>query len=309
MENYDLIILGAGPAGLTAQVYALRYNLKVLTIGSVVGGLMVEPHKICNWPGKVAISGQELTQNMHEQIKAMNGQVLVDQVETIKQVADGWQVDTKGKKSFLSRTVLLAMGTEHRKLGVPGELDLMGKGVTYCATCDAMFYRGKTTAVVGGGNSAMTAALYLADICSKVYLIYRDVQLKGEQVWINELNERKNVVEVKETTILSVAGTDKLEKIILDKPVEGSTELALDGLFVEIGTKPKTDLFKSVGGEVDEKDRIKVKVDQSTSLPGVWAAGDITNGSNGFRQILTACAEGAVAAENIHKFLQANPKT
>ena len=305
MEKYDLIILGTGPAGLTAQVYALRYNMKVLSIGGVMGGLMVEPHKICNWPGKVAISGQELTASMLEQVKAMNGEVVLDMAETLTKTEDGWQVETKGKKKFLAKKILLAMGTEHRKLNVPGEVELMGKGVTYCATCDAMFYRNKITAVAGGGNSAMTAALYLADICEKVYLIYRGDELKGEQVWKDEIANNQKIIKIKDTQVVELKGEAKLEKVVLDKPFEGISELAVSGIFIEVGTKPKTEIFKTAGGEVDEGDRIKVKIDQSTSLPNVWAAGDITDGSNGFRQILTACAEGAVAVESIHKTIQA----
>jgi thioredoxin reductase (NADPH) len=305
MEKYDLIILGTGPAGLTAQVYALRYNMKVLSIGGVMGGLMVEPHKICNWPGKVAISGQELTASMLEQVKAMNGEVVLDMAETLTKIEDGWQVETKGKKKFLAKKILLAMGTEHRKLNVPGEVELMGKGVTYCATCDAMFYRNKITAVAGGGNSAMTAALYLADICEKVYLIYRGDELKGEQVWKDEIANNPKIIKIKDTQVVELKGEVKLEKVVLDKSFENESELAVSGIFIEVGTKPKTEIFKNAGGEVDEGDRIKVKIDQSTSLPNVWAAGDITNGSNGFRQILTACAEGAVAVESIHKTIQA----
>lgn len=300
-----MIILGAGPASLTAQIYALRYDLKVLSIGGVVGGLMTEPSKICNWPGEMAISGHELTEKMVNHVKVMNGEILVDQIEALKSSEGGWQLTTKQGKEFLARAVLLAMGTEHRKLGLESEARLVGRGVAYCATCDAMFFKGRNVAVVGGGNSAMTAALYLADLCPKVYLVYRS-ELKGEAVWRDEVLKHQNIIKVADNQISDLLGENKLEKIILEKEFEGSKELLVDGLFVEIGTKPKSELFKALGGEVDDKDHVVVKKDQSTNLTGIWAAGDMTNGSNNLRQILTACAEGAIATESIYKFLRSN---
>jgi thioredoxin reductase (NADPH) len=304
MTDYDLLILGAGPAGLTAQIYAARFNLKSAIIGGVVGGLMVEPHKICNWPGENGISGADLTKKILEHVKDLKSEIIIDLAETITKVADGWQVATKAKKTFTARALLLALGTDHKKLNVDGEERLKGRGVTYCATCDAQFYKGKTVGVAGGGNSAMTAALYLADICEKVYLIYRYDSLKGEQVWLDEVNHRPNIIQIKNTSITALVGEAKLEKIMLDQPFDGASEVAAAGIFIEVGIKPKVDLFAAAGGEVDEKGRVKVKTDQTTNLPCVWAAGDITVGSNGLRQILTAASEGAIAAENIYKTLR-----
>lgn len=303
-NNYDLIILGAGPAGLTAQLYALRYNLKAITIGGIVGGLMNQSHKICNWPGEAAIAGNELTGKILDQVNGMGGAILTDETDTVTKSAEGWEVKTKGGKSFMGKALVIAVGTDHLKLGLPEEASFVGRGLAYCATCDAMFFRGKVVAVVGGGNSAMTSALYLADICSKVYLIYRGSELKGEGIWQEELLKLKNVVAVKENQVKQLVGANKLNKIILDKDFEGSTELAVDGVFVEIGVKPKSELFVSLGGEVDETGHIKVKPDQSTSLDRVWAAGDVTSGSNGFRQILTACAEGAIASNSVFTWLK-----
>jgi thioredoxin reductase (NADPH) len=305
-KNYDVIILGAGPAGLTAQLYALRYNLKALTIGGIVGGLMTQSHKICNWPGEPAIGGNELAQKILEQVKGMGGEVLLDEIESITKTDEGWVVNTRNKKSFTTKALVMAIGTNHNKLGLAEEASFVGKGLAYCATCDAMFFKGKVVAVVGGGNSATTSALYLADICSKVYLIYRGDELKGEGIWQKEINEKDNIVRIKNTQVTELLGEPKLNKVILDKPFEGSTELVVDGIFVEIGVKPKSELFVSLGGEIDETGHIKVKADQSTNLPGLWAAGDVTNGSNGFRQILTACAEGAIASNSIFSWLKKN---
>lgn len=304
MNEYDLIILGAGPAGLTAALYALRYNLKVLNIGGIVGGLMTESHKICNWPGEPSISGNDLSQKMLKQVTGMGGEVITDEATAVEKIGEAWQITTRGKKSFTTKAVIMAIGTEHMKLGLPEEDSFLGRGLAYCATCDAMFFKGKVVAVVGGGNSATTAALYLADICTKVYLIYRGEELKGETVWHTEIAKRDNIISLKTTKVKQLLGEKKLEKIILDKEFEGSTELAVDGLFAEIGVRPKSELFISMGGEVDETKHIKVKPDQSTSLEGIWAAGDSTNGSNGFRQIITACAEGSIAANSVFMWLK-----
>ena len=304
LENYDLIVMGTGPAGLTAQLYALRYNLKVLTIGGIVGGLMTQSHKICNWPGEPAIGGNELGQKILEQVKGMGGEVLIDEVDTVVKNDNGWLINTRGKKSFTSKALIIAIGTNHNKLGLAEEASFVGRGLAYCATCDAMFFRDKVVAVVGGGNSATTSALYLADICTKVYLIYRGEELKGEGVWQKEIDEKENIVRIKDTQVKQLLGENKLASIILDKPFDYSTELAVDGVFVEIGVKPNSGLFVDLGGEVDATGHIKVKADQSTSLPGLWAAGDITNGSNSFRQILTACSEGAIAVNSIFSWLK-----
>jgi len=304
MNEYDLIILGAGPAGLTAALYALRYNLKVLNLGGIVGGLMTESHKICNWPGEMSITGHDLSQKMLKQVTETGGEVITDEAIAVEKIGEAWQITTRGKKSFSAKAIIMAIGTEHMKLGLPEEDNFLGRGLAYCATCDAMFFKGKVVAVVGGGNSATTAALYLADICTKVYLIYRGEELKGETVWHTEIAKRDNIVSLKATKVKQLLGEKKLEKIILDKEFEGSTELAVDGLFAEIGVKPKSELFISMGGEVNETKHIKVKADQSTNLEGVWAAGDSTTGSNGFRQIITACAEGSIAANSAFTWLK-----
>lgn len=301
MENFDLLILGSGPAGLTAALYALRYNLTVGIIGGIPGGLMMESHKICNWPGENEVVGYELANKMKEQVKQQGAKFIFDFVEEILPDNEEWIAKTKTGKEFRSKFVIYALGTQHKHLGLSAEEKFIGKGVAYCATCDAMFYKGKVTAVIGGGNSAMTAALYLADICPKVYLINKRADLKGDIVWLNKVKEKENIIYISNNNVVDLIGEEKLEKIILQTEFLGQTEIAVDGLFIEIGLEPNTTLLKSIGGELDEKNHIKVAQDMSTNLKNIFAAGDVTNGSNNFRQVLTAAAEGAIAADSVFK--------
>lgn len=306
MEKFDLLILGAGPASFSASIYALRYNLTTAIIGGVAGGLMMESHKICNWPGEPAIIGYELAGKMQKHAEGLGAKLIIDLAETVEKVDNLWKVVTKSGKEYWAKTIIYALGTEHKHLNIPAEEKFKGRGVTYCATCDAMFYRGKKTAVVGGGNGAMTAALYLADICPEVYLIVRGRELKGEVVWMNEVKKKENIKVIFENNVVDLAGADRLEKIILDNGVNGEKEIMVEGLFVEIGLAPNTHLFKTMGGELDDWSRIKVNADMSTNLSGVFAAGDVTNGSNGFRQILTAAAEGSIAADSAYNYIKRN---
>lgn len=301
---YDLLIIGLGPASITAQIYALRYNMKVLAIGGVPGGLMMESHEIRNWPGDPGVTGPELTKKMTDQLVGMNAETLIAEVASISGTKGDFVVTTKNGDTFQAKLLLIATGTKHSHLGLANEDSYAGRGVTYCATCDAMFYKGKVTAVTGGGNSAITAALYLSDICPQVYLIYRGKELKGEVAWMNELATKANVTLIKETNVIGLAGEAKLEKIILDKPFNDEAQLAVSGLFVEIGSKPRNELFVALGGEVDEFGFIKVAPDMSTNIPGVYAAGDLTNNSNYFRQIATAVGEGSIAADTAFKALK-----
>ena len=305
--DYDLIIIGAGAAGMTAGIYASRYELKNVIIGDLVGGLTTEAHKIFNWPGDPGISGFELTNKMAEHVRQSNGEIHSDLVTEIEQQPDAtFIVKTRGGKSLTTKRLLFTSGTKHRKLNVPREEELLGRGVAYCATCDGPFFKDRTVAMVGGGNSVISAALYLADVAARVYVICRGETLKGEPVWRDELIKRPNMTVLYETNVVGLVGQEKLEAVTLDKAHEDSTEVKVDGMFVEIGLLPQTELFKKLGGETDELGYIKVQPDMSTSIKNVYAAGDSTNASNNFHQIVTACGEGSVAADAIYKSLAVN---
>ncbi|MEI6378950.1 MAG: FAD-dependent oxidoreductase [Candidatus Falkowbacteria bacterium] len=304
MDQFDLLIVGAGPAGLTAAIYALRYNMRVGIIAGIPGGLMMEAHKISNWPGEKEIAGYELSQKMKDHAESFGAKFIYELAAGIAKLDNGWQVTTSTGAKYQAPTLLYSLGTEHRHLDIPAEAKFKGKGVSYCATCDAMFYKGKNTGVVGSGNSAMTAALYLAELCPKVYIFNRSNAWKGEVAWQLEVDKRPNIIKVMETNIVDMAGDEHLAGVVLDKEYNGSKEVALEGLFVEIGLLPKTEMFKALGGEVDEWNYIKVGPDMSTNLPGLFAAGDTTNASNRFRQIVTAAAEGSIAADGAFNYFQ-----
>lgn len=303
---YDLIIVGAGPAGLTASVYSSRYKISHIVIGELYGGMVSECHKICNYPSEVDINGMALTQKMLENVKAQGGEIFPDRVEEIEKNNGIFVVKTLSGKSFETKRVLLAIGTSHKKLGVSNEDKFLGKGVTYCATCDGMFYKDKTVVVAGGANSAMLTALYLSEIAKKVYMTVRGEVLKGDEINKAIVSKRENIQVIYNTVITELFGTDKLESVRLSTQQNGTDILEVDGVFVSVGTMPSDILIKQLEIKTDKTGYIIVDMEQRTSAEGIWAAGDITTASNKFRQIVTACAEGAVASESIARDKRTN---
>ena len=199
---------------------------------------------------------------------------------------------------------MIATGSKHRKLGIPGEKEFLGRGVSYCATCDGFFYRDKIVGVVGGSDSAVSAAVFLGDIAQKVYLIYRGEKLRAENFWVLAAEKNPKIEIVYNTNIKEIKGDDKISQVLLDNIHKGNDNLSLDGLFVEIGFIPSTELIKDLGVELDEDGYIKIDQSGKTSSAGIWAAGDITTGSNKFKQIITAASEGAIAANDIQAHLR-----
>ncbi len=305
VKKYDLAIIGAGPAGLTASIYASRYNLKNVIIGQAVGGLIFETHKICNFPTEKEISGQEITKKMKEHAESLGGVIIQDKAESIEKKDNQFLITTALlKEKILAKALILAIGTEHRKLGLDKEDYFLGRGISYCPTCDGMFYKNKTVALVGGADSANVSSLYLADIAEKVYQIYRRGKLRGEAAWIDQVLKNKKIEVIYNTNVIGLKGGERLEKIVLDKPYKGKKELEVSGLFIEIGSAPSSELIKMLNLETDNDGYIVTAQDQSTSEKGVWAAGDVTTSSNKFRQVITACSEGAIAVESVMKYLQ-----
>lgn len=303
-DSHFLIIIGAGPAALAASIYASRYKVKHLVIGKALGGQIFEAHRICNFPTEKDISGAELATKMREHAEFLGDKILTEEVIDISKENNKFKIITQSEKTFFAKTILLATGTEHRRLNLPGEDKFIGRGISYCATCDALFYKDKTVAVVGGSDSANTATLYLAEIAQKVYQIYRGDKLRGETAWINQIEENEKIEVIYGTEVIGLKGKDKLEKIKLSKNYKDQDEINVDGLFIEIGAVPQKTLIEKLSLATDESGYVKVGADQTTNQKGIWVAGDITNGSNNFRQIITACSEGAIAAENIFQFIQ-----
>jgi thioredoxin reductase (NADPH) len=302
---YDVVIIGAGPAGLAASIYASRYKVDHLVIAKEPGGQAVEAHKIENWPGTASISGFELTQKMREHAEKLGGKIVMDSVSNIAKENEIFSITTHTDQ-YKAKNIILALGMEYRKLSIPGEEEFKGKGVSYCPTCDAAFFGGKIVAVVGGGNSAASAAQLLSEYASKVYIIYRGEKLKVDPVYLENFSKNEKIEVIFNTNIKEIMGENAVAKIILDKEHNGESELNVQGVFVEIGSEPGVELVEQLGVNVDEQGFIIVSPDQGTNVAGIYASGDATTGSNKMRQVLTASAEGAVAAASVYKKLQAS---
>lgn len=302
-EIYDLIIIGAGPAGLTASIYASRYKIKHLVIGKEIGGQANEAHEIENWPGTPLISGFELLQKMRSHAEKLGAQVLTDSVSSIDKKENVFKIATHTAQ-YQAKNIILALGMKYRKLQIPGEAEFKGKGVSYCPTCDAAFFKDKVVSVIGGANAAASAALLLAEHASKIYLIYRGDKLKADPIFEDKILANEKIEFVFDANVKEIRGAKTVEKIILDKKLNGSNELAVQGIFIEIGSEPEIEIVRQLDVAVDEQGFIVVNSDQSTNIAGVYAAGDITTGSDKMRQIITAAAEGAIAAGSVYKKLQ-----
>ncbi len=300
---YPLIIIGTGPAGYTASIYASRYKIEHLLIGQLQGGTITESHKVCNFPGLPEITGFELGQKMHEHASRYDVNEINQLVKSVSKTDGLFTVSLENGEDYIAQTVLIATGTKRRKLNLDSEKKFLGKGITYCATCDAFFYREKTVAVVGGGDAATTAALYLADIAKKVYIFLPEKELHGETVWIDQTVANPKIEIHYEKVVVEFDGDDRLQKIVVEDvgDTKKRESFDIDGAFIEIGAVPYTSILDELGVKLDDKGYIKVGVDQQTNIAGLYAAGDITNGSSRFAQVITACSEGAVAIYNIHK--------
>ena len=289
-DKYDVIIIGSGPAGLSSAIYASRYRLKTLVIGALPGGLAATAPDVCNYPGFVQLTGMELMMKMINQVKELEVEIKNENVTEIK---TGFEVITNSGK-YSAKKIIIATGSERKKLGIDQEKELTGRGISYCATCDAGFYNDKIAGVVGGSDAALTAALLLAKFAKKVYIFYRkDKFFRAEQVWVEKVEETKNIEVVFNSEVTKLNGDKKLESIETNS---GKT-FELDGLFISVGSRPNVELVGPLGVEVDGL-YIKTDKSQKTNVDGIYAAGDVTN--NTFKQIVTACGEGAIAAHTAY---------
>jgi len=294
MKKYDLIIIGAGPAGLTAGLYAARYRINSLVLGKMPGGLVAETSDICNFPSYPKIKGFELAQKMLNQVKELGVDVVNEEVSEIKKKKSGFEIITN-KNKYEARKIIFATGSERKKLGIAKEKELTGKGISYCATCDAGFYKDKVASVVGGSDAALTAALLLANFAKKVYIIYRkDKFFRGERVWIENVEKSKNIEPIFNSNITKLIGKEKLEAVELN----GKKELKVDGVFVEVGGIPNIELAEKLGVKIENTQIIADEM-QKTNVHGFFAAGDVTN--NPLKQIITACGQGAIATNTAYR--------
>ncbi|MDE2078929.1 MAG: FAD-dependent oxidoreductase [Patescibacteria group bacterium] len=300
--HYDLIIIGSGTAGLSAGLYAGRYRMKTLVIGAEFGGETASAGTIENYPGVKTLDGYELEKLIKEQAVALGVEVKAGRVEEIRRdEGEHCFVAAAGTDAYRGNTLIFATGAERRKLGLPNEDNLRGRGVHYCVTCDGPVYAGKTIALVGGGDASVKGANLAAEYVEKVYLIVRGKEVTAEPINLEQFKKLGDKVEVLlENEVKEIVGTDKLQKLVLAQSYNGSTELAVDGLFVEVGAVPNVELPKSLGVELDDHGYIKVDSLMKTNVDGVFAAGDAVNHFGPFKQDITAAALGAVAATSAY---------
>lgn len=320
-ELYDTIIIGAGAAGMSASIYCARYKLDHLIFGEVIGGQFVDAVTIENYPGFASISGLDLAQAFKKHVESYGVKIRPEKVikavrknshfivtiERQRNCGDSRsEARTTGKgESFEARALIIATGRKHRRLDVPGEAKFLGKGVSYCATCDAPLFRGKSVAVAGGGDTAIAAAIHAAAFAKKVYLIHRRDQYRAEPLWIERLKTLKNVEEVLARQVREIKGKRSVEEVVLDQPFKGKKTLKVQGVLVEIGFDPVSELADQLGVELDERRCIQINPDHSTNIPGVFAAGDITHlpGGISLNQIVNSTGEGAGAAAAAYQYL------
>jgi len=284
---YDIIIIGSGSAGLPAAIYASRYCLKTLVIGEMPGGALATAHRVENWPGTMADSGRNIMESFRAHAKAYGSEICEDRVVSIEGEAPCFTLKTLSGKEFQTKTVLLATGNKYRHLRVPGEDKFLGSGVSYCATCDGNFFKNLDVAVVGGGDSAATEALYLAGIAKTVYLIVRKDRMKAEEVWMRKVVETPNIIIRYESVIEEIIGKFEVEKVRF----VGGEELDLQGVFVAIGSYPDASLLTPYAVDLDTDGCVKVDAAQHSSVRGIYAAGDVTTNSNKYKQAIISAAE------------------
>ena len=293
---YDTIIIGGGVAGITAAIYAARRKMKTLVLTIDTGGQLGKITEIENWPGEEKISGTELATKLSRQLQRFELEIKYTQATKIDFVKGVFTITT-GAGNFQAKSIILAFGKVPRNLGIKGEDEFIGRGVSYCATCDAPFFKNKIVAVMGGGNSALDAAILLSKIAAKVYLIHRREEFRGDKHLLEILSATPKIETVLKKTVIEVRGSQRLETIVLD---DGS-ELKVDGLFIEAGYVVNNALVKDLL-ECNEAGSIIVDKRQSTSMAGIFAAGDMTDAP--FQQLVIAAGEGATAALSAYEYLQ-----
>jgi len=298
---YDTIIVGAGPGGVAAAIYAVRREMKVLLISKDVGGQVGWAGEIENYPGFTSIKNYELVDLYEKHLKSAGVELRLTEVKAINKKPDNLFEVITSKETYQAKTIIIAMGLIPRRLAIIGEEALNGKGVSYCANCDGPLFRNKKVAVVGGGNAALDAAEVLSKIASKVYLIHRSDKFKAFDVLVEEVKNRENIEIMDHAVVKEIVGTEKVTAVNIEKISGEKIHLVLDGVFVEVGRIAHTDIL---AGLVDMNDNKQIVVDEKcqTSQPGIFAAGDVTNGE--FKQITIASGQGTVAALTAYQYLQ-----
>lgn len=300
---YDVIVIGAGPAGLAAGIYGKRagFNILILDTSSISGGQILNTYEIDNYPGFPGASGEALAQAMKNHCETLGVEFARGKVSAIVDKGDVKELISK-KATFEAKTVIIATGSSNKKLGCPGEEEFSGMGVSYCATCDGAFFKEKDVAVVGGGDVALEDAIYLSRFCNKVYLIHRRQEFRGAVALQNQLKKADNIQIIYDTTVEEIQGNDSVEKLLIkNKVTEEISELNVAGVFIAVGTEPNT---KGIEGmpEMDDRGYILAGETCETSKPGIYVAGDVR--TKQLKQVITATADGANAITSIERYFQ-----
>ncbi|MCI8280322.1 MAG: thioredoxin-disulfide reductase [Lachnospiraceae bacterium] len=299
---YDVIIIGSGPAGLSAAIYGKRACLDTLVVEKqpMSGGQILNTYEVDNYPGLPGLGGFELGMKLRAHADSMEARFLQADVAKVEQIAGGYRIFTN-KENYDTRTVVYATGAGHRKLGVPGEDRLSGMGVSYCATCDGAFFREKVTTVVGGGDVALEDALFLARSCKKVYLVHRRDAFRGAKVLQEKVLRTENIEVLWDSQVKEILGEDQVKQIQIYNKKEGSSRMVdTDGIFIAVGIQPNSALAQGVA-DLDEWGYIIAGEDGRTSVPGVYAAGDVR--TKQLRQVITAAADGANVITSVENYL------
>ena len=309
-NNYDFIIIGAGGTGLAGAMYGARLGLKTLVLGHShgselpVGGVITTTNIVENYPGFIRLSGYELANKLEEHARSYDKVTLKEEkVEEIKKEKNFFEVKTNNNK-YVAKTILFATGTKWKRLDVPGSKEFENKGVAYCALCDAPLFKDKIVGIVGGSDSAAKDALVLTEHAKKVYIIYRGNQIHPEPINMERIKANKKIEIINNMNVVEIKGKDFLEKVILDKPFNGSKELHLQGLFIAIGHIILSDLAKSLGVKTNQKGEIITDKEAKTNIEGVFAAGDVAD--TPFKQLITGVAEGCIGAYSAYEYITKN---
>ena len=294
--HYDVVILGAGAAGLTAGIYSARYGLHTAIIAKEIGGMANLANKIENYPGFIG-TGKELMQKFYEQAKSFNTEFLISEISNIEKDKTGFVISLADNKVVHSKTLIFALGSEKKKLNSENESRFLGRGVSYCSSCDAYFFKNKIVAVIGCGESACHSALLLSGFAKKVYFICKNDELKCSKIELEKIKHERIEI-ILNANVKKILGKDKVEAIELDN----KKELKVDGVFIEIGSLPLTEIARKINLELDEKNFIHANANMKTNVKGVFAAGDIVKSR--LKQVVVAAGQGAIAAKSAYDYLK-----
>ena len=295
MDIIDVAIIGAGPGGMTAAVYAGRAGLKTVVFErATVGGQMAYTNELENFPGFEKTTGFDLAMILDKQMRAFNATYVNEDIKEIKKSGDNFEITTSNG-TYTALTVILALGASPRNLGLESEKRLRGSGVSYCATCDGNFYRGTDVAVVGGGNTAFEDALFLANLCRKVYIIHRRDEFRAEKILQDRVAKTGNIEVITNSIPVEITGKFEVDGIRIENKDKETRDIPVQGVFVAVGTVPNSNIVKDFV-DLDNYGYIKTDNNMETSVPGVYAIGDVRD--TVLRQVVTACADGAIAAQS-----------